>query len=183
MPKWEFEPGHTQIEFRCRHMMVAWVSGFYKNLSGEVEFDPENRAAGSVDVEIPSASFWSGEEERDAHLRTADFLDVETHPAIRFRSADVRQVAPHELVVSGELTIRGVTRPIELEVVYHGPWETPYWVGDRDEGPMLRIGFTAKTKINRHDFGVSWQSHLDKGGIVVGNEVFVIVEIEALRKK
>lgn len=180
---WEFEPGHTAAEFRCRHMMVTWVRGHLKNVKGSLEFDPNDPTRSSVEAEIDARGIWTGEPERDEHLRSADFLDVEHHPKINLVSRRVQVLSPHELLVRGDLTIRGVTREVGLNVEYLGQWETPYWEGGVDKGPMIRAGFLAQAVINRHDFGVSWNSPLDKSGVVVGDNVFITLDIEALRKK
>lgn len=180
---WEFEPGHTAAEFYCRHMMVTWVRGHFKNVKGSLDFDPDDPASSSVKAEIDARGLWTGEPERDEHLRSADFLDVQNHPKITFLSRSVQVLGPHEFLVKGDLTIRGVTREVALDVKYLGQWETPYWEGGVDKGPMIRAGFLAQAVINRHDFGVSWNSQLHKGGVVVGDNVFITLDIEALRKK
>ncbi len=180
---WEFEPGHTAAEFCCRHMMVTWVRGHFKNVKGRLDFDPEAPSLATVEAEIDSAAVWTGEPDRDAHLRSADFLDVATHPKITFASRNVDVLTPHELRVAGSLTLRGVTRPVVLKVQYLGLWETPYWEDGVDKGPMVRAGFNATTVLDRHDFGVSWNSALDRGGVVVGDEVHVTLDVEAIRKK
>lgn len=180
---WEFEPGHSAAEFYCRHMMVAWVRGHFKNIKGSLDFDPDDPANSSVKAEIDARGLWTGEPERDEHLRSADFLDVRNHPKITFLSRSVQVLGPHEFLVKGDLTIRGVTREVALDVKYLGQWETPYWEDGVDKGPMIRAGFLAQTVINRHDFGASWNSQLHKGGVVVGDNVFITLDIEALRKK
>ena len=179
--RWEFEPGHTGAEFCCRHMMVTWVRGHLKNIRGEMEFDPADPAAATVRATIDAAKLWTDEADRDAHLRSADFLDAERHPTLAFVSARVDVLTAHRYRVAGDLTIRGVTRPAVLQVEYLGQWETPFWVDGVDKGPMTRAGFVATTTINRHDFGVSWNAALDRGGVVVGDEVFITLDVEALR--
>ncbi len=180
---WEFEPGHTAAEFRCRHMMVTWVRGHFKTVHGTLEFDPEEPAAASVTAEIDAGLAWTGEADRDAHLRSADFLDAEHHPKILFRSTRVDVLGANEFCVWGDLTIRGTTRPAKMDVRYLGQWETPYWEDGVDKGPMVRAGFAATTVINRRDFGVSWNAALDRGGLVVGDDVYIEIDVEALRKK
>jgi polyisoprenoid-binding protein YceI len=176
MTKWTFEPGHTAAEFRARHMMVTWVRGHFKNVKGTMEFDPGNPGSGSMRVAIETNQLWTGEPDRDAHLKSADFLDVAHHPQILFQSSSVAQDGANHYKVRGNVTIRGVTRPITLDVNYLGQWDTPYWEGGVDKGPITRAGFHATTCINRHDFGVSWNSTLDRGGIVVGDDVFVDID-------
>ncbi len=179
--RWEFEPGHTAAAFRSRHMMVTWVRGHLKDVHGCIEFDPAAPPAARAHAELDAAGLWSGEPERDAHLRTADFLDVEHHPKITFDSTRVEVVSPHDFRVWGELTIRGVTREVCLETCYLGQWTTPYWEGGVDRGPVLRAGFTARTAIDRHDFGVRWNATLDRGGVVVGDRVLIDIDVEAWR--
>ena len=182
MAKWFLEPGHTAAEFRARHMMVSWVRGHFKNVRGTLEFDSENPRATSVEVTIDAGGLWTGEPDRDAHLRTADFLDVENHPKITFRGNDVELVGADEGKLRGELTIRGVTRPVSLEVRYLGQWQTPWWEGGVDKGPRTRAGFLATTRIDRKDFGVNWNDTLDRGGVVVGDDVYITIDAEAIRE-
>src|SRR5712664_3211467 len=178
--RWTFEPGHTAAEFSVRHMMLTHVRGHFKNVQGSLEFDPAAPERARFQAVIDAAALWTGEPARDAHLKSADFLDVEHHPKITFRSRSVDQTASHEFRVIGDLTIRGVTREVTLGVQFLGTWQTPYWSGGVDRGPITRAGFVARTAINRHDFGVSWNSVLDRGGLVVGNEVQIVIDVEAL---
>ena len=164
-------------------MMVTWVRGHFKNLKGRPNFDPDTPALASVQTEIDSATLWTGEPERDAHLQSSDFLDVANHPQISLNSRFVEVLSPHEFRVNGDLTIRGITQPIILKTQYQGQWETPFWEDGVDKGPMVRAGFYATAVINRHDFGVTWNATLDRGGIVVGNEVHITLDVEAIRKR
>lgn len=180
MAKWTFEPGHTAAEFSVRHMMVTNVRGHFKDVHGTLEFDPENPQGSSLDVTIDASGIWTGEEARDGHLRSANFLDVENHPEITFRGNQVVLVGAHDFTFTGDLTIRGVTHQATLNITYLGSWETPWWEGNEDKGPKTRAGFVAKTVINRHDFGVSWNSPLEKGGVVVGDLVEITIDAEAI---
>lgn len=182
MAKWFFEPGHTAAEFRARHMMVTWVRGHFKDIHGALDWDPEKPGAALVEVTIDARKLWSGEPDRDAHLKSADFLDVERYPTILFAGNRVELRGPNEARFHGELTIRGVTRPVSLDVRYLGQWQTSWWEDGVDKGPKTRAGFVATTRINRHEFGVSWNSTLDRGGIVVGNDVDITVDAEAIRE-
>ncbi|HEV8487367.1 MAG TPA: YceI family protein [Blastocatellia bacterium] len=179
MAKWTFEPGHTAAEFSARHMMVSNVRGHFKDVHGTLNFDPKN-AAGSVEVIIDARKVWTGEESRDAHLRSADFLDVENFPEITFHGNQIVVLGEVDYRVIGDLTIRGVTRPVTLEVHYLGQWETPWWEDGVDKGPKTRAGFVAKTTINRQEFGVSWNDKLDRGGMVVSNTVDITIDAEAI---
>ncbi len=181
MARWQFEPGHTSAQFRVRHMMVTWVRGLFTGIRGEMVFDPRSPEQSSVDVGFPARALWTGEDARDAHLRSADFLDCDVCPEIHFRSTEVRVIGQHDFALSGDLTIRNITRPVVLDVTYHGEWQTPFWEDGVDKGPKTRIGFTGKTRINRHDFGVSWNAFLDRGGLVVGADVHITIDAEALR--
>ncbi len=180
MAKWSFEPGHTAAEFSARHMMVTNVRGHFKNVHGTLQFDEEHPGDASVEVKIDARGVWTGDEERDAHLRSADFLDVERHPEIRFAGRVSRQSSAHDYEVTGELTIRGVTRPAKLDVRYVGRWSTPWWEGGVDKGPKVRAGFVATTKVDRRDYGVCWNAALDRGGVVVGDDVEITIDAEAI---
>ncbi|MBZ0170372.1 Protein YceI [Candidatus Methylomirabilis lanthanidiphila] len=180
MSRWVFEPGHTAAEFCVRHMMVTYVRGHFKDVHGTLEFDPEAPAVSGVEAVIDARGLWSGEPDRDTHLRGPDFLDVERFPEITFRGRQVRLAGANEAVVVGDLTLRGVTRSVDLHVRYLGQWQTPWWKDGVDTGPKTRAGFLATARINRHDFGVSWNSALDRGGVVVGDDVTVTIDAEAI---
>ena len=182
MAKWTFEPGHTAAEFKVRHMMVSWVRGSFKNVKGSLDFDVENPGNSSVEVSIDAKGIWTGDSNRDKHLQSEAFLDVEKHPQITFKGDKVEQIGENDYKVFGNLTIRGVTKQSILNVKYLGQWDTPWWEDGVDKGPKKRAGFVAKTKINRQDFGVSWNSPLEKGGFVVGKDVFITIDVEALLK-
>ena len=180
MARWTLEPGHTAAEFKVRHMMVTWVRGHFVNIHGTLRFDSEAPSQSTVDIEIDVSTLWSGEPQRDEHLLSADFFDAANHPKIVFKSTKVEQLGESDYRVLGELTLRGVTRETTLDVRYLGQWPTPFWEDGVDKGPVQRAGFVATTTINRHDSGVSWQSDLDRGGVVVGNEVSITIDAEAL---
>ena len=180
MARWIFEPGHSAAEFAVRHMMVSHMRGLFKNVHGSIDFDPDKPADAAVEATIHAAGIWTGDDERDAHLRGPDFLNVETYPEIVFRSTEVRCVGEADFRVAGDLVLRGVPRPVVLAAHYLGRWQCPYWEGDRDLGPTTRIGFVATTAINRHHFGVSWNAPLDRGGMVVGDEVAITLDVEAI---
>ncbi len=181
MAEWFFEPGHTAAEFCARHMMVCYVRGHFKNVQGKLRFDPANPRDSRVEIRIDVKSLWTGEPDRDTHLRSADFLDVERFPDITFTGDRVELVGDHDYRLVGQLTIRGVKREVALKVRYLGQWQTPWWEGGVDKGPKTRAGFFAETAINRHDFGVSWNAALDKGGVVVGNIIEITIDAEAVR--
>ncbi len=175
MAKWTFEPGHTAAEFRVRHMMVTWVRGHFKDIHGSLEFDPDAAKDLSVEATIKAAGLWTGEPQRDEHLRSADFLDADHFPTITFKSVRVDRVGASAYKVTGELTIRGVTRMVTLDMTYAGKWRTPY-----DGATVTRVGFSAKTRINRHDFGVGWNSRMENEGVVVDADVWITLDVEAI---
>ncbi len=180
MAKWTFEPGHTSAEFCVRHMMVTWVRGHFKDVHGALQFDPKDVKNSSVEVDIDANKIWSGDTDRDNHLRDADFLDVENHPRITFKSRSVEQIGDNDCRFTGPLTIRGVTKDATLEVRYLGQWNTPWWEDGVDKGPKLRAGFVAKTKIHRNDYGMNCNGDLENGGLVVGNDVLITIDAEAI---
>ncbi len=182
MAKWIFEPGHTAVEFRARHMMVTWVRGSFKNVRGTLDFDPDDPTKLSFEVEIDAATLWTGEQARDDHLRSADFLDVAHFPTITYKSTSARCVGAHEFIVDGELTLRGVSRNVPLEVTYLGQWDTPWWEDGVDKGPKRRGGFEARARIDRYDFGINWNSELPNGGVIVSPEVELQIDAEAIRE-
>ncbi|MBV8152264.1 MAG: polyisoprenoid-binding protein [Candidatus Eremiobacteraeota bacterium] len=180
--KWFFEPGHSAAEFRARHMMVTWVRGTFKNVHGSLEFDPERPTDLRVETTIDANTCWTGEPTRDNHLRSQDFLYCERYPTIRFASTAVEQVGATDYRVTGDLTIRDVTKQAILAVKYLGSWETPWWEDGVDKGPKVRAGFVARTQIERYDFGVSWNDNLARGGIVVSRHIDIVLDVEAVRE-
>jgi polyisoprenoid-binding protein YceI len=180
--KWFFESGHTEVEFAARHMMVTIVRGLFKNIEGSLEFDEAQPEKMTFETEIQAKTLWTGVEQRDNHLRSADFLDVEHFPTIAFKSTLVQPVGEHDYIVNGNLTLRGVTRNIPLEVTYLGQWDTPWWEDGVNKGPKRRAGFRARTRIDRYDFGVAWNDDVSNGGVVVSPQIDLIIDAEAVRK-
>jgi polyisoprenoid-binding protein YceI len=180
MPTWIFEPGHTAAEFRARHMMVSWVRGHFKDVHGSLEFDPDNPVQLSMEAAIQASKLWTGEPQRDDHLRSRDFLDAATHSTISFKSTASHCVGASDYQVTGNLTIRGITRPVVVDMHCLGKWATPYWTASGDAGPVARVGFVGEARINRHDFQVSWNGQLEGGGVVVSDEIVIKVDVEAL---
>jgi polyisoprenoid-binding protein YceI len=182
MTTWIFEPGHTEVEFRAMHMMVTWVRGMFKDIHGRLEFDWDTCLESTFSGEIDAAKIWTGEPARDEHLRSADFFDVDAHPKITFTGRFTERVGDTEFKAVAEVTIRGVTREVPLDVSYLGQWETAYWL-DENLGTIRRMGFQAKARVNRHDFGVSWQDELPRGGRVVSDEIELILDVEAMAEE
>jgi polyisoprenoid-binding protein YceI len=180
MPVWIFEPGHTEAEFRARHMMVTWVRGLFKDLRGSVDWDRASYERTTFQGWIDATRLWTGEEDRDAHLRSPDFFDVDNHPEIRFQGRLTDRVGDNDFNAVADLTIRGTTAEVPLDVTYLGQWETPFWVGDENRGTMRRIGFEVVGRVDRTDFGVSWNDELPGGGFVVSNAIDLTIDIEAI---
>lgn len=171
---WEIDPVHSSAEFSVRHMMVSKVKGRFTRLSGTITVAPDP-AQSSVVASIDPASVDTHDTTRDNHLRSADFFDVEHFPTIEFRSTEVRPGTDGHVLV-GDLTIRGVTRSVTLDLEHNGTSPDPY--GGQ------RTGFTATTALNRKDFGLTWNAAIEgTGGVVVGDRVNVALEVEAVRQK
>jgi polyisoprenoid-binding protein YceI len=173
---WQIDPAHSSVEFAVKHMMFTTVRGRFKDVTGTIELDEETPSASSVNVEIGAASIDTGVADRDAHLRSADFLDVEKQPSISFRSKRVEGFGGNEgeeFNVTGELTIRGVTKDVVLKVEFEGTGKDP-WGG-------TRAGYKASTKIDRRDWGLVWNQALETGGILVGNELRIELEVQAVK--
>jgi polyisoprenoid-binding protein YceI len=180
--KWFFEPGHTAAEFRARHMMVTWVRGSFKNVTGHLEFDPANPRLLAVETTIDASTCWTGVDARDDHLRSPDFLHCERFPKIHFKSSGVTEVGPVDYRVAGDLTIRDVTRPVTLNVRYLGSWETPWWEDGVNKGPKTRAGFVARAHIDRYDFNVNWNDEMPDGGVVVSPRIDIVIDVEAVKE-
>lgn len=172
---WSVDPAHSGAHFSVRHMMVSNVRGEFGKISGAAQFDPKDPTVGSVEITIDATSINTRNPKRDAHLRSADFFDVEKFPTITFKSKKVELASPGRLKVTGDLTIHGAAREVVLDV--EGP--TPEI---KDAQGRVRTGATATTRVNRKDFGLLWNRPLEAGGWVVGDEVAITVDVELIRK-
>ncbi len=168
---WNIDRSHSTIAFRIRHMVIARVNGTFEDWSGTLTLDPENLTDSSVSVAIKVASIDTHEADRDVHLLSGDFFDAETFPQITFASTSVEVVDADNLRIRGDLTLHGVTRPVVLDAEYGGRVVDP-WGNDR-------IGFTAKGKLDRKEFGLTWNAALEAGGLLVGESVEITIELEA----
>jgi polyisoprenoid-binding protein YceI len=168
---WTVDPVHSEIGFGVRHMMISTVKGSFTDLEGTIHLNEDDFSNSSVMVSIDAASIGTGSADRDGHLRSEDFLDVESHPAITFESTSV-EGTPEDFKVHGKLTIRGETRTVTLEGEELGrgqdPWGNP------------RVGFKAGTKVSRKDFGLTWNQALETGGVLVGDEINISLEVQAI---
>ena len=167
------DASHSHVGFSVRHVMVSRTKGRFADLRGEVVI-AEDPLESSVEVEIDAASIDTRDEKRDEHLRSADFLDVEHHPTLTYRSRSVTPAGRGHWTVEGDLTVRGVTRSVPLDVVFEGGARDP-WGGER-------IGFTATAELDREAFGLTWNQALETGGVLVGKAVKIEIEAEAVRQ-
>lgn len=170
---WKIDPAHTQVGFAVKHLMISTVRGRFTGLSGSVEVDPATGAP-AVDASIDVASLATGDEKRDAHLRSADFFQADAFPTIRFTSRGFEGDLEGRFQLFGDLTIRGTTRRIALDVVNEGTARDP-WGGER-------LGVTATTRLSRKDFGLEWNVALETGGVLVGDEVRISIEAQLVRQ-
>ncbi|MCL5022139.1 MAG: YceI family protein [Nitrospirae bacterium] len=173
MAKWIIDPDHSVATFTVRHMMVTDVHGQFNKISGTISFDPADPVHSSAEAEIDVSGIWTGISKRDEHLRSPDFFDVGKYPKITFTSTRAEGIEGRHFKLFGDLMIHGVTRQVVLHMEYAGP------VKGTEEGEII-IGFTAAVGINREDYGMTWNVALvEKGGVVVGREVRIALDIEA----
>ena len=172
---WEFDPAHTGVHFKVRHLMISSVRGEFEKVSGKIVYDEADVTKSSADITIDTGSINTRVAKRDEHLRSPDFLDVAKHPAITFKSKRVDKEGNGTLKMTGDLTVRGVTKEVVLTV--EGPTHAI-----KDPGGNLRVGGQATTKILRKDFGLVWNKALEAGGVVVGDEVEITIDVEIYKK-
>ena len=168
---WTLDGSHTTVGFTARHMMITKVRGRFGAVTGEITV-PDDALSSTVEATVEMGSIDTGDPGRDEHLRSADFFDVENHPTMAFRSTGVRQDGG-DYVLVGDLTIKGVTKPVEFEVEFDGVGQDP-WGG-------TRAGFTAEAEINRKDWGLEWNVALETGGVLVSEKVKIHLDAEAVR--
>jgi len=167
---WQLDPAHSQIGFRVKHMMVSTVRGNFRDFSVRLSYDPANVEAAGVEVELQAASIDTGVEARDDHLRSADFFDAEKYPVLRFVSRKVEQVGDGEVRVTGDLTIRDITREVVIEGEVAGPQKDPWG--------NMKLGVSGATKINRKDFELTWNQVLESGGVLVADDIKIELELQ-----
>ncbi|MBL8045891.1 MAG: polyisoprenoid-binding protein [Anaerolineales bacterium] len=171
---WNIDASHTRANFSVRHMMISNVHGQFDDISGTVEFNEADPAQSSLNVKIGVASINTRDEKRDGHLKSPDFFDVANHPYLTFESAKVEKASENTGRVTGNLTIRGVSKPVVLDVEYNGQAKSPWGT--------TSAGFTATAKINRKDWGLNWNVALETGGVLVGDEVKITIEAEIVKQ-
>jgi len=173
---WQIDAAHSEIQFSVRHMMISNVKGEFSHISGSAEFDPANLATAQVQASIDTATVSTREPQRDSHLKSRDFLDVNRYPTITFQSTKVVPAGEHGYDVAGDLTIRGVTRAVILHVESVSP-------EIKDPDGFLRRGASASMRIERKDFGLTWNAVLESGGFLVGDDVDITIDVELVRKE
>lgn len=171
---WKIDPAHSQAEFKVKHMMISNVKGSFSGLSGTLIEDPSDPTRSQIDASIDASTVSTGDEQRDTHLKSADFFDQAQHPTMTFKSTKVEKKGDGEYKVTGDLTVHGVTKPVTFAV------EGPSAPG-KDPWGNTRIGLSATTKINRKDFGLTWNAALETGGILVGEDVQITLDVEFIR--
>jgi len=170
---WTVDPMHTQVEFSAKHMGIMTVKGHFTGVQAAINFNENDFTASTVEATIDAGTLTTNDERRDGHLKSPDFLDVEKFPTIAFKSTRIEHAAHDQYKMTGDLTIRGVTRPVTLEVVYSGQGKDP--MGN------MHAGFSAHTTINRKDWGLNWNVALETGGLLVGEDVKLALEVEAVQ--
>lgn len=171
---WQLDASHSEISFSARHMMISRVRGQFESFSGSVNLDEANPEQSTVEVQIDAASINTRDAQRDGHLKSADFLDVETYPHLTFKSTSVQRTGDATAKLMGDLTIRGVTKPVTLDVTYEGQAKSPWGT--------TSAGFSATTKIDRKAWGLTWNQALETGGILVGEEITININLELVKQ-
>ena len=169
---WRIDASHSSVEFSAKHMMFTTVKGRFGEVEGSIEINGDAPEAAIVNVTMKAASIDTRSEQRDGHLRSADFLDVENYPDVMFKSTKISGAKEH-FTIAGELTIRGTTKPITLDVTYEGTGIDP-WGGER-------LGFSADAKIDRREFGLTWNQALEAGGVLVSNDIKLHIDAQLVR--
>jgi polyisoprenoid-binding protein YceI len=172
MAQWNLDTAHSSVNFSVRHMVISKVRGHFTQFSGTLDFDEARPQAAKLEVKVQTASVNTNDAQRDGHLKSADFFDVEKYPEMTYKSSAVEVVDKNHFRVQGQLTLHGVTKPVTLDVEYAGHGRDP-WGGDR-------AGFTATAGINRKDFGLNWNQALEAGGVLVSDQVEITLEIQAV---
>ena len=171
---WKLDPAHSAAEFKVKHMMISNVKGSFSGLTGVLTEHQTDSTLSSVEASIDLATVNTGDAQRDGHLKSADFFDIEKYPTMTFKSTQVKRNGEGEYKVTGDLTVHGVTRPVSFAV------EGPSAPG-KDPWGNTRIGLSATTKINRKDFGLAWNSALETGGVLVGEDVAITLDVQFIK--
>jgi polyisoprenoid-binding protein YceI len=173
---WQIDPAHTAAGFSAKHMMIATVRGQFKGVTGTVNWDDQDISKSSVDVTIDANTVDTGEPKRDADLKSPNFFDVAHYPTITFKSTKIEKISAAKMKITGDLTIHGITKPVVLDVEGPSP-------AIKDPYGNTRVALNATTTVNRMDYGVKWSAKLDGGGVVVGDDVNINIDLEMIKKE
>jgi polyisoprenoid-binding protein YceI len=171
---WKFDYAHSEITFAVKHMMISTVRGRFEKFTGEIVFNEDAPATSSVMVEIDTSSINTNNEQRDGHLRSPDFLNHEQFPTMTFKSTRIEDVSGNEAKIVGDLTIRGVTKEVVLDTEFAGKVKSPFG--------FTSAGFSATTEINRTEWGLVWNAALETGGVLVGEKIKILLEVELIEE-
>jgi polyisoprenoid-binding protein YceI len=171
---WNLDPAHSVAEFKVKHMMISNVKGSFSGLSGTLKLDETDYTHSTVEASVPVASLKTGDDQRDGHLKSADFFDAEKFPTFTFKTTNIDSTGGADYAVTGDLTLHGVTKPVTFAV-------EDVSVPSKDPWGNHRIGLSATTKINRKDFGLTWNSALETGGVLVGEDVTISLEVQFIK--
>lgn len=169
--KWMLDPAHSSVDFSVKHMMIANVKGTFNQFDATIEADPDDLTSASIELNIDLASVDTRNEDRDNHLRSADFFNVEKNPKMTFTTTNIERKGEGEYNVTGNLTIAGVTKSETISVTYEGSGVDPWG--------NVKVGFTADGSLNRSDYGLTWNSALETGGVLVGDKIKISLDIQA----
>jgi len=172
MKKWEIDSSHAVARFSIRHFMIANVQGLFSNMTGVIQFDPPDLSSLSVEAEMDVKTLATGNPERDEHLLSPDYFDAEKYPKIFFKTTRVEPTGGNRAKVTGDLTIRGIRKPVTLDSEFFGPVKSPF-------SKTTCIGFSATGKVNRQDYGLKWNAAMEGGGVVTAWDVDIHMELEA----
>jgi polyisoprenoid-binding protein YceI len=172
--KWVIDPTHTNIGFKVKHLMISTVSGEFTSYEGAVETEGDSFAGASVSFSAKADSITTHNEQRDGHLKSADFFDAANHPEIKFKSISLDKKGDDEFVLNGDLTIRGNTKPVSLNVEYAGTVQDPYG--------NTKAGFSITGKISRKEFGLTWSAVTEAGSVVVSDEIKLAIEVQLVKQ-
>lgn len=169
--KWVIDADHSLVEFSVKHMMIAKVRGNFEKFDANITADSSDLTTAAIEFTIDTASIHTKNEDRDNHLRAADFFDVESYPNITFKATEITKVSGDDYKVSGDVTIKDITRPETFDVTFEGEGKDPWG--------NTKAGFSAKTKINRSDYGLTYNAALETGGVLIGDQITINIELEA----
>lgn len=168
--KWTIDPSHSEIQFKVKHMMITTVTGSFKEFSSEVETQGDDFTTAKIKFEASTDSVFTNADQRDAHLKSADFFDVEKYPVLKFESISLENVDDESFTLNGNLTVRDITKPVKLDVEFGGIGKDPWG--------NLKAGFSLTGKINRKEWGLNWNAALEAGGVLVSDDVRIFCEVQ-----